>query len=83
MVDLSDKKPIITYPTEWRYKVILDEDSDEKIKNLLSSQKFKISKSKTSENNKFHSFDVEVCVTSEEQRYEIFDKLKSIAKFVL
>lgn len=83
MVDLSDKKPDISYPTEWKYKVILDEPSDEKIKKVLENEKYKISPSKKSGNEKFHSYNVEVYVTSEEQRYKIFEDLKKISKFVL
>ncbi len=85
MFDLSGKKPKISYPCFWSYKLILEADKDVKslVSDALAGQESKISFSHFSKDKKYASYDVQVQVFGDSQRIENFEKLKKIAKFVL
>ncbi|MBZ7942624.1 DUF493 family protein [Campylobacter molothri] len=87
MVNLCDlnKEPIINYPTFWDYKVIFDiyVHAGEVFEKLLGQREFKYKHSNTSSNGKYQSFLLSVYVDSKQDRLDIFEKLKSEAKFVI
>lgn len=87
MVNLNacEQKPQIDYPSFWEYKIILlkEQNADELCKEILGQRDFKCTFSHTSKTDKYHSFLLRVCVQSEEDRLDIFNKLKSKTQFVL
>lgn len=84
-IDTMRKKAKIDYPVLWNYKVIIDskKDINDEIKSVISGFKSKITDSKTSNGGKYKSYNIKIMVNSEEERLDIFMKLKKIAKFVL
>lgn len=87
MVNLNacEQKPIITYPSFWEYKIIFEKGFNTPLfcKELLGQREFSCEFSHASSNDKYHSFLLKVLVFSEEDRLEIFNKLKLRAKFVI
>ncbi|MFQ6342829.1 DUF493 family protein [Campylobacter sp. VTCC 70190] len=87
MVNLCElkKEPKINYPTFWDYKVILEVhiSASEIFEELLGQREYKFKHSNSSTSGKYQSYLLSVCVTSKEERLELFDKLKAKAKFVL
>lgn len=83
--EINGKKPQITYPTFWEYKVIFDNFADENsiIKECVGDKNHKLTPSNSSKNGKFKSFNLVVLVSSENERLELFSLLKSRSKFVL
>lgn len=83
--DLNDKKPDISYPVFWEYKVIFENDIDAQklISEIVLDRKHKITFSKFSKDKKYKSYSVNVFVLNESERLEIFSALKHIAKYVL
>lgn len=83
--DLNDKKPEISYPIFWEYKVIFnaDESAKDKIYDIVGTREHKITLSKMSRDKKYASYDLSVLVLSEQERLEIFSALKHSAKYVL
>ena len=83
--EINDKKPQITYPAFWEYKVIFDSFADENsiIKECVGDKNHKLTPSNSSKNGKFKSFNLVVLVSSEHERLELFSLLKSRSKFVL
>lgn len=79
------KKPEISYPNFWCYRVIINSDKNagSKIKEKLAKYEYEISLSKHSKNGKYISFEVNVMVNSELERDLVFKELKEISKFVL
>ncbi|ALV23771.1 putative protein (DUF493 domain) [Campylobacter iguaniorum] len=80
-----NKKPDISYPNFWEYKIIIDKDTDEKVlvQNCVGDRKHKLNFSKNSQNGKFKSFNLVVLVNSDEERLELFSLLRTKCKFVL
>jgi putative lipoic acid-binding regulatory protein len=86
--DLSTSRTVeISYPTKWEYKVIcLDISSiKDNIYSILSHRKFDIHISQQSSSKKYISFNVNVLVTSDDDRVNILELLKkqNNVKFVL
>ena len=83
--ELNNKKPEISYPNFWTYRVIVDtkENAKAKVEEKISNYEYKITLSKHSSGGKYMSFEVSVKVASQNERDEIFEKLKEISKFVL
>ncbi|CZE46003.1 HP0495 family protein [Campylobacter geochelonis] len=83
--ELNSKKPEISYPNFWEYKVIMDskEHDEKKLEEIVANKEHKISFSKHSNGGKYMSFNVSVLVNSEAERVELFEKFKKISKFVL
>lgn len=86
-VNSGSEEPQINYPTNWKYKCILEKNSSIKdiSEEVLSSLDYKISKSAKSKTGKYESYNIELLVHSKEEQREIFSKLKSHqkVKFVL
>jgi len=70
MIDLNNHKLELTYPCTWCYKiVILDEHNANAIaKNILQTREHKVTKSKVSSKGKFKSYNIDLTVTSDEDR---------------
>ena len=80
---LTDIKPKIDYPLIWEYTIFVPLDRDEKelIANTLGICEHKLTAS--NKNAKYKSFKLNLLVRSENERLEIFAKLKAACAFVL
>lgn len=80
-----NKKPEISYPNFWSYRVVTENVSGKKdeIKEIVKEHKHSINFSKHSKGGKYISFEVSVFVASDNQRLMLFEELKKISKFVL
>ena len=80
---LADIKPKIDYPLIWEYTIFVPLDRDEKelIANTLGICEHKLTAS--NKNAKYKSFKLNLLVRSENERLEIFAKLKATCAFVL
>ncbi|RKO64581.1 hypothetical protein CKA54_04055 [Campylobacter sp. P255] len=87
MVNICDlkKEPIIDYPTFWDYKVVFEANTNalEIFNQILNQRDFKYQISNTSKQGIYKSYLLSVYVDSKEDRLNIFNQLKSKAKFVL
>jgi putative lipoic acid-binding regulatory protein len=70
----TTKKPQITYPTNWGFKIIgKDKDKLEAcIKEVLKDKEHLCSSGNTSKGGKFHSYNASCEVSSQEERDRIF-----------
>ena len=80
---LADIKPKIDYPLIWEYTIFVPLDRDEKelIASTLGICEHKLTAS--NKNAKYKSFKLNLLVRSENERLEIFTKLKVACAFVL
>ena len=80
---LADIKPKIDYPLIWEYTIFMPLDRDEKelIASTLGIYEHKLTAS--NKNTKYKSFKLNLLVRSENERLEIFAKLKATCAFVL
>ena len=80
---LADIKPKIDYPLIWEYTIFVPLDRDEKelIASTLGICEHKLAAS--NKNTKYKSFKLNLLVRSENERLEIFAKLKAVCAFVL
>ena len=80
---LANIKPKIDYPLIWEYTIFVPLDRDEKelIANTLGICEHKLTAS--NKNAKYKSFKLNLLVRSENERLEIFAKLKATCAFVL
>ena len=80
---LADIKPKIDYPLIWEYTIFVPLDRDEKelIASTLGICEHKLTAS--NKNAKYKSFKLNSLVRSENERLEIFAKLKAACAFVL
>lgn len=80
---LADIKPKIDYPLIWEYTIFVPLDRDEKelIASTLGICEHKLTAS--NKNAKYKSFKLNLLVRSENERLEIFSKLKAACAFVL
>ena len=80
---LADIKPKIDYPLIWEYTIFVPLDRDEKelIASTLGICEHKLTAS--NKNAKYTSFKLNLLVRSENERLEIFAKLKAACAFVL
>ena len=80
---LADIKPKIDYPLIWEYTIFVPLDRDEKelIASTLGICEHKLTAS--NKNAKYKSFKLNLLVRSENERLEIFAKLKATCVFVL
>ena len=80
---LADIKPKIDYPLIWEYTIFVPLDRDEKelIASTLGICEHKLTAS--NKNTKYKSFKLNLLVRSENERLEIFAKLKATCTFVL
>ena len=79
----GDIKPKIDYPLIWEYTIFVPLDRDEKelIASTLGICEHKLTAS--NKNAKYKSFKLNLLVRSENERLEIFAKLKATCAFVL
>ena len=79
----GDIKPRIDYPLIWEYTIFVPLDRDEKelIASTLGICEHKFTAS--NKNAKYKSFKLNLLVRSENERLEIFAKLKAACAFVL
>jgi putative lipoic acid-binding regulatory protein len=70
MIDLNNHKLELKYPCSWCYKiVILNEHNANKIaKEVFVDREHTVTKSKVSSKGKFKSYNLEIIVTSDEDR---------------
>lgn len=80
---LADIKPKIDYPLIWEYTIFVPLDRNEKelIASTLGICEHKLTAS--NKNAKYKSFKLNLLVRSENERLEIFAKLKAACAFVL
>ncbi len=71
------QKPKIDYPCDWLFKVIGEnkEAIKEGVDQVLTDKEFTFAYSHTSSGGKYHSFNVELVVESEEERLSIYNRL--------
>lgn len=85
MANTCENKPIIKYPCFWKYKLIISKD--EKIDNVINfipkDKKYKLEFSNLSSSGKYQSHNLSIFVLNDEERLDIFNKLKNRCKFVL
>ncbi|GAA8099449.1 DUF493 family protein [Helicobacter pylori] len=74
------KKPTITYPCLWDYRVIMTTKDESVLKELLETYQrpFKLELKNTSKNAKFYSFNVSMEVSNEAERNEIFQRISQV-----
>lgn len=74
-----DGKPEISYPCRWHYKVIgtREEDVIKAIREIVSNSDHDFAPSKKSRSGKYHSFNLEIFVESEETRNFFFNELRA------
>ncbi len=81
METTSDKeaKLELDYPCNWSYRLIsLKEHSIEAVaKELLDKRPFTLTASNQSKKGKYHSFNLELLVHSDEERHALFDMFKN------
>jgi len=72
------QKPEISYPCSWSYKVIAQkrEQIEKAIKDICISKEYELNYSNSSKNGKYVSMNFTTTVCSDEERIEIFNKLK-------
>jgi putative lipoic acid-binding regulatory protein len=78
-IKVIDGKPQVSYPCHWQYKVIglKEEAVKQAIREIVSDSDHLISPSKKSSSGKYHSFNLEIFVTSEESRNFFFNELRA------
>ena len=81
--DISNNKAQISYPTSWKYKVVLEKTDSNLIliDTALDGTEYKISPSRTKGN--YESFEITAHIIDEAHKNLVFSKLSKIAKFVL
>jgi putative lipoic acid-binding regulatory protein len=78
IVNGSGCKPEIVYPCPWGYKVIGSDVERLRgaIAEVIQERPHTVTPSNTSVTGKYHCLDVEIIVTSEECRLEIYESLR-------
>jgi putative lipoic acid-binding regulatory protein len=73
-----DRKVEIDYPCEWKYKVIGEECEkiENAVKSVMGEKAHTCTPSRVSRKGRYHSYEVKTEVESEEERTELFHKLK-------
>ena len=81
MTDLTEKQVIIEYPCRWNYKAVGRDKFELKrdISAAILEHDFEITSSKSSRNGKFVSLNVDVLVSSDEMRREVYQKIDSLS----
>ena len=78
MVNLSDKKVEIKYPTFWSYKVIINSHCNihHVIKNVIGKREYEVVHSNKSKEKTYESFKVTILVHNDDDRVTIYEELK-------
>jgi putative lipoic acid-binding regulatory protein len=79
MIDLNNYKLKLNYPCNWCYKiVILDQHNANAIaKNILDTRTHKVTKSKVSSKGKFKSYNIDLIITSDEDRISLHEQFNN------
>ena len=79
MIEIKERKLNLTYPCTWIYKIIGQNQEEMKsaVHEIICDRSFSINLSRTSENAKYQSLNVEVTVESESHRQAIYEALKA------
>lgn len=77
-MNLNDKKIELTYPCSWSYRVIgtCQKSVTTAIYEVILEKPHKLTYANKSANGKYHSLNLELIVTSEDERVAIFEALK-------
>jgi len=78
-------KPKISYPCRWIYKLFGTDQScmSEAVSRVLTAHDYTLSLSRSSAHKKYHCMNLEVVVSHEQERNDIFQALMSAEEFVL
>ncbi len=83
----EDNKIKLNYPCRWKYKIILDSNTDIDIvkESILEKRDYEIKKTNRSKNGKYQNYNLSILVHSDDDRVKIFEDLKksSSIKIVL
>lgn len=73
MIDLNKHKLELTYPCNWKYKIVILESIDVKYisKDIFGDRDHKINESNVSKKGKFKSYNIELIVHSDDDRTEL------------
>ncbi|MBN2768327.1 MAG: DUF493 domain-containing protein [Campylobacterales bacterium] len=74
----NTKKPQITYPTSWGFKIIGNDKNElhNVIKEVMGEKEHLCSYGNPSKNGKFHSYNASCTVTTKEERDALFQKFQ-------
>jgi len=72
------QKPKISYPCSWSYKIIAQkrEQIEEVVEDICISKEYELKYSNNSKSGKYVSMNFTITVNSDEERVEIFNRLK-------
>jgi putative lipoic acid-binding regulatory protein len=78
IINDSEKKVEITYPCEWKYKVIGEkkEKIEDAVQSIMGERPHTLNFSKTSNKGNYHSYELRTLVHNEDDRTELFRQLK-------
>ena len=78
-IDAIDKKAEIRYPCEWRYKVIGKEKKkiEQAVQSVMGGRIHQCQHANMSQKGHYHSYDVRTIVHNEDERTELFHRLKA------
>lgn len=73
MIDLNKHKLELTYPCNWKYKIVILETVNVKYisQDIFGERDHKVKQSKVSSKGKFKSYDIELLVHSDDDRTEL------------
>jgi hypothetical protein len=79
MNENKERRLNLTYPCAWIYKIIGQNQEEMKsaVHEIICDRSISITLSRTSENAKYQSLNVEVTVESESHRQSIYESLKT------
>jgi putative lipoic acid-binding regulatory protein len=78
-IAMTQKKPEISYPCHWEYKIIGYDSNDMRraVHSIIPRQTLTIRESRTSSSGKYVSLNVETMVSSEEERTGFCERLQT------
>ena len=80
---MSEEKPQIHYPCEWRFKLI-GEDLDKMksaIGRVLSEKEYTQTRSNSSRSGKFNAINIDLMLFSDKERLELYEKFQLQPEF--
>jgi putative lipoic acid-binding regulatory protein len=82
MINLNQYKVELTYPCNWKYKIIIKAEYDINtiIRSILKDREYEILKSNSSSKGKFNSFSLNLKVINEEDRVNLYKYLQNHQK---
>ncbi|WP_457596080.1 HP0495 family protein [Hydrogenimonas sp.] len=78
IINDMDRKVEIEYPCEWKYKVIGEgcEAIEKAVKEVMGEREHTCRPSRVSREGKYHSYEVKTLVHNDDDRTELFHRLK-------